>query len=1479
MPLPARSSSRRRRNGPDEEERAANCSVEVMAPTRMKLRERRRNTAAEAAPAGGASLAGDAERTRESRRSSRKRNCSKASASADAAPSSSSSPPSTSSGTTRPAVAAEASPDSKCPICLDRFNNLAYLDHCLHRFCFHCIQEWSHNKAECPLCKQPFASILHSVRAEDDFKEYTLQPPRTNSQLTASTFLTTVAAMTSDGSTQHHLRLMLRRHLVAADRENIRRRRRRERAASGRRSNERMGEWEFFMPSPPLPVSPYHLDMSEIIMENMGVEEDMRRRDEERRLVFNELTGLRGAAAPPAAPSTRASRRLMCRLAVRQRLQREGGTIHMGEREVIAFRKALYQCGIRAQGISGNQGRQRAITAESFRRSTSHLNRLHIWLRRELTVLLGSHASLTDVVQRTVVARVLRSGLEDAAAMEEELRPFLSARTEHFVHELVSFARSTLRMESYDQQAVYEPPPTAMELDQVSTPSDGSSVIAISEGEDEGEERGGRSEGAGGSNDDVIRAGSSLSLSGWDDETPGPSYTTAEPSHSLTFSPAPQDSANQEGGERHAEEEECLIVGYKKPIAERTPELVQLSSDSEEGEGEKKKKEEDAVVASETVKKAPPSSSSAPPSSNLPIIPPSTSGAFRAEHVAGQKQSETGQRSHSWSESSGRSTKSVCSLSPATPEWRRRDRKQHGERRKKKKRRQDGSREHLRRSGTFCNPNRSIFPPMMSRCSPSPFDYSADSASSLSQSPRDSSWDFRLTQVSPLTSSVSSTSPSRSISPLCSSPPQTPPTPAFSPKRPHHVEKPGGKRKYKSRHLNSSNKDPSWRPNRSQQREREHKKRRKIRREALGRENSSLKTGNRRSREDRSPSVEIIYEGTIASSTTQPSAHKWRRRRHRRTHLSSSPVIITLDSDSSHDDVRRTNSASSSPLSSQQTIDFSDLPSLPMLHSTDVGGNMDAELPADILDRGSDGSESEAAARSRAARRVENGDSSYVDVINVEDSVSLLETSDDQQTAAEPIRAADSKPPGEGPMEPAAVGEGAGPKPFHGRHQEVSSSDRYLLESILSDLNRIAPPRPDLSLNTDSRKPTPQQISQKADCLLEERTRSGPTSNISCQQNQECNSQTRTSSFPPGPPLERTKESRDVPPLLRRASPVRSYNRNTPPPLKHKDAGSPQQCAAFPRDVGPQCSSDADPKGRNSPVLLGLNKHAIPPIATLKNHLNNVWTSTIGAGVPSSSHRLPADSHSSGSDHFPGLGLGSCPSTEFHHSRERLKLSLPADPVNSSHSTDLHPAHRSSTSGGDGNKALGPIRQDLHPSSWDVFSGVNSKDAASFLPDKLLGRSCPEPPAGGGLCSRAASGGQRVSGMSSASIFTPPSDSASHHMALSSSPSQHSSSFISTNTKCSFWPKSHSELFHRSGSHSGPQNHSDLSSNFFHGHLLQPTDSVPRPQIQHDPDPHLHDPAFRPSSDSSRTKASHRTGTFQHNADNHPPDPQSEQRS
>ncbi|KAK9408093.1 E3 ubiquitin-protein ligase Topors [Crotalus adamanteus] len=70
----------------------------------------------------------------------------------------------------------EISPDSKCPICLDLFENVAYLDRCWHRFCFRCVLEWSKNKAECPLCKQPFRSIVHSMRSADDYKVHSVRP-------------------------------------------------------------------------------------------------------------------------------------------------------------------------------------------------------------------------------------------------------------------------------------------------------------------------------------------------------------------------------------------------------------------------------------------------------------------------------------------------------------------------------------------------------------------------------------------------------------------------------------------------------------------------------------------------------------------------------------------------------------------------------------------------------------------------------------------------------------------------------------------------------------------------------------------------------------------------------------------------------------------------------------------------------------------------------------------------------------------------------------------------------------------------------------------------------------------------------------------------------------------------------------------------------------------------------------------------------
>ncbi|KAL5288171.1 TOPORS family protein [Megaselia abdita] len=67
------------------------------------------------------------------------------------------------------------SPPPNCAICLSKCKDRCFTDSCLHQFCFKCLSEWSKVKAECPLCKQPFKSIIHNVKSMDDYDEYVVQ--------------------------------------------------------------------------------------------------------------------------------------------------------------------------------------------------------------------------------------------------------------------------------------------------------------------------------------------------------------------------------------------------------------------------------------------------------------------------------------------------------------------------------------------------------------------------------------------------------------------------------------------------------------------------------------------------------------------------------------------------------------------------------------------------------------------------------------------------------------------------------------------------------------------------------------------------------------------------------------------------------------------------------------------------------------------------------------------------------------------------------------------------------------------------------------------------------------------------------------------------------------------------------------------------------------------------------------------------------
>ncbi|XP_041789473.1 topoisomerase I binding, arginine/serine-rich a [Chelmon rostratus] len=422
---------------------------------------------------------------------------------------------------TSKAMSAEVSPDSKCPICLDTFNNISYLDLCLHKFCFRCIHEWSKNKAECPLCKQPFNSIYHSIKSEQDFKKYDLQP------LDNGSF-----------GTFGGVRFRYRTTVTGFHRQMQRR------------------------TSPP---------------PDNGV-------------MFEASTNA------PQQPQDRYIRRMMMRLAAKRRAASEGRAVNrVREQEIINFRRELYRQGVRVRDVRDG-GRSRDTTAEFFRRNPACLHRLVPWLKRELVVLYGAHGSLVNIVQHIIMSRITRYDMEDGA-IQEELRPFLQGRTEHFLHEFISFAKSPFNMEAYDEHAVYDCPAPSSNEDS----SSNSSVIAISEDEEHSMEL-----------DPPGDSTSTLSHSVWDDETPGPSYsTTAEQSRVECLSVLDSDSDSsleeeaQDFGvspqqmsplnqtdmtqvEVNKEEclscdsDDCVIVGYVKPTAERTPELVKLSSDSDE---------------------------------------------------------------------------------------------------------------------------------------------------------------------------------------------------------------------------------------------------------------------------------------------------------------------------------------------------------------------------------------------------------------------------------------------------------------------------------------------------------------------------------------------------------------------------------------------------------------------------------------------------------------------------------------------------------------------------------------------------------------------------------------------------------------------------------------------------------------------------------------------------------------------------------
>ncbi|XP_027018135.2 E3 ubiquitin-protein ligase Topors [Tachysurus fulvidraco] len=631
----------------------------------------------------------------------------------------------------------ETSPDSKCPICLDRFVNVASVERCLHRFCFRCIREWAKNKAECPLCKQPFRSIFHSVRAENDFKEFVVMEENAQSATTSASAAVTLTAAA-------------------------------------------------------LSVAP-------------------------------------ASQNDPEATATRTRSRATRTRQRRSQIPQDPAPSASSVEGVPLDHAALIQ------------------------RDPACLRQLLPLLRRERVI--GANPS--------------------------ELRPFLLARTDHILHELVSFARSI--------EAMQCPQPPSYEEDSGSQ----SSIINISEDDDDSVEADVTKDSTQDHVPQFPMANSSemsLSQSAWDDETPGPSYSTlghpeaedVEPdvNQSEGTSAATEQREHNEDDD-NGEEEECMIVGYVKPMAERTPELVQLSSDStEEEEGGNE------AASTETIMKA---EISLPSHEQAPLSPkpyPSTSHTKRGENLEQSAEQDarmishhrrkehaprhsfrksshsvSGSRSQSSSESSPQSKHSVkisrANIRLTCREQRRQSHHMLGQSPSAFAEREgSSSEEHVQaRSGYVREKSFKSFSPWDSPSHEGERRKKRrkkrrEKETERSRSPHRKSQHCHGDRELWLPSSSSSDVD------LCR-------------------EKPAGKRKYKTRHL-----------------------------ERTARRRSSGKSRERERERERSPSVEIIFERRAADTHSRGRRHKKRCRRKEREQ--NSPTIITIDSDSSSDHTSQT---------------------------------------------------------------------------------------------------------------------------------------------------------------------------------------------------------------------------------------------------------------------------------------------------------------------------------------------------------------------------------------------------------------------------------------------------------------------------------------------------------------------------------------------------------------------------------------------
>lgn len=240
------------------------------------------------------------------------------------------------------------------------------------------------------------------------------------------------------------------------------------------------------------------------------------------------------------------------------------------------YRRNLY---VDPESISDITGRYRECSPAWYRTNPAQTHRLVPWLNRELNALLEGSEHQSVYVTQKILQLVERFEIR-SPEFHEKLLPYLGNRTDHFQHELYHFARSVYDMIGYDRSATHIENTAQMTAEVISSDNDDDDDVVVVD-----EIR---------RSDELVRIPEMPSASIIMGPSTSSGASSSVPFHRLVI-PSSDSSDNDENATNNARNaddvdskkdvviktDDVEVVGYVKPRRERTPVIIDLSSEDE----------------------------------------------------------------------------------------------------------------------------------------------------------------------------------------------------------------------------------------------------------------------------------------------------------------------------------------------------------------------------------------------------------------------------------------------------------------------------------------------------------------------------------------------------------------------------------------------------------------------------------------------------------------------------------------------------------------------------------------------------------------------------------------------------------------------------------------------------------------------------------------------------------------------------------